>query len=320
MLLLPAMIVLFPDHSAEKPEEHGKEATPATKTVQNIEVPALPVSVKRSTTGEIEKVDMEQYVTSVVASEMPADFESEALKAQAIAARTYLVNHLQHHEDEEEVVITDTTEHQVYKNDTELQALWGNDYQWKMDKIKEAVVATKGEVITYEEEPITPTFFSMSNGYTEDAKDYWGDDLPYLKSVESKWEEDNPHFTEQKIIGVSEVGENLGVALSPDEQAAIDLERTDTNRVKKVTLNDTSFTGKELREKLGLRSNDFSIQQKNDHFIFTTKGYGHGVGMSQYGANGMAEEGKSYEEIIQYYYQDVQITPIKEAAPNLVAK
>lgn len=314
------MIVLFPDSSTQEQGEQEEPVIPANKTVQNIEVPDVPVAVKRSTTGEIERVDMETYVTSVVASEMPANFEIEALKAQAIAARTYMVNHLLHHKDEEEVIITDTTEHQVYKNETELQALWGSDYQWKIDKIQNAVAATKGEVITYEEEPITPTFFSMSNGYTEDAENYWGDDLPYLKSVESKWEEDNPEFTEQKIISIAEVGQTLGVAISPDNQAAIEVERTDTNRVKQVILNDTSFTGKEMREKLGLRSNDFSIKQKNDHFIFTTKGYGHGVGMSQYGANGMAEEGKSYEDIIYYYYKDVQISPIKEAAPNLVTK
>src|SRR5699024_8594459 len=120
-------------------------------------------------------------------AEMPADFEIEALKAQAVAARTYVVNHLVHNNDEQ-AVMTDTTEHQVYKNEAELKDLWGSDYRWKMDKITNAVMATENEIITYNNEPITPTFFSMSNGYTEDAEAYWGNDLPYLKSVESKWE------------------------------------------------------------------------------------------------------------------------------------
>src|SRR5699024_2763065 len=160
----------------------------------------------------------------------------------------------------------------------------------------------------------------MSNGYTEDAEEYWGDDLPYLKSVESKWEEDNPKFTEQQIIPVNEVATKLDVPLSSTDQIAIHLERTPSNRVSEVSFDDTTLSGREVREKLGLRSNDFSVEQKNDHFIFTTKGFGHGVGMSQYGANGMATEGNTYEDIIQYYYQDVQITSITKAAPTLVAK
>ncbi len=287
---------------------------------EQIEVPQLHVSVQRTETKEVEEVPLEKYVASVVASEMPAEFEMEALKAQAIAARTYIVNHLLHQGEKEEVIISDTTEHQVYKNEEELKRDLGTEFHWKMEKVTDAVNATKNEIITYEQQPITPTFFSMSNGLTEDAENYWGSPMPYLKSVESRWEEKHPDFTEQTIFTIDEVSSKLGTSLPSGTAIPIKITRTESNRVSELTLSDKSFTGRDVREKLGLRSNDFSIQQKDQHLIFTTKGYGHGVGMSQYGANGMAEEGKGYKEIVSYYYQDVEITTITEAAPALVSK
>jgi len=316
IVLIPTLIVMIPN--SEKPTE--EDVTELSDNEEEIEMPQLHVSVERSESGEIEKVPLEKYVASVVASEMPAEFEVEALKAQAIAARTYIVNHLLLQEGQEDIVISDTTEHQVYKNEDELKTDLGSDYHWKMEKVMEAVDATKNEIITYEEQPITPTFFSMSNGYTEDAENYWGNELPYLKSVESRWEESHPNFTEQKIFTLDEISTSLGVPLKAGMSVPIQIKRTKSNRVSEITINDETFSGKDVREKLDLRSNDFSIKQRNDHLIFTTKGYGHGVGMSQYGANGMAEEGKGYKEILSYYYQDVEIESITEAVPTLVAK
>src|SRR5699024_1608286 len=142
----------------------------------------------------------------------------------------------------------------------------------------------------------------------------------YLKSVESKWEATHPDFKDQVIISLEELSEKLAINLQPNEEVALSISRTNSNRVAKLNINDASFTGKEIREKLALRSNDFTIKQQNDHFVFTTKGYGHGVGMSQYGANGMAEDGKTYKDILSYYYQDVEIHPLQEAAPTLVSK
>src|SRR5699024_6437836 len=159
---------------------------------------------------------------------------------------------------------------------------------------------TENLIITYENEPITPTFFSMSNGYTEDAQHYWGNELPYLKSVESKWEEDLPNFKTQEIFTRNEMNELLNIQLAHGKRVSINMKHTPSKRVREVQLSNHTFTGREIREKLNLRSTDFTIEQKNNHFIFTTKGYGHGVGMSQYGANGMAEEGKTYDEILSY--------------------
>src|SRR5699024_11083351 len=159
---------------------------------------------KRADSGDTEQGPLEENVTSVIASEMPAECEKEALKAQAIAARTYVATHLLNPDADKDDAISDQTEAQVYLDKDELKRNRGKDFHWKLDKVSEAVADTENEIITYEEEPITPTFFSMSNGYTEDAEDYWGNELPYLKSVESKWEEDNPKFTEQKIFSAEE--------------------------------------------------------------------------------------------------------------------
>lgn len=321
ILLIPTIIVMLPIMKTTTPADTEVIAAQTENiSMDALEIPSFDVMIKRSKTGEIETVPLETYVTSVVASEMPAEFEVEALKAQATAARTYVINHILHHGDGPDAVMSDTEEHQVYQNMDELKTLWGQDYHWKMEKLKKAVAATANEIITYEEEPITPTFFSMSNGYTEDAENYWGNETPYLKSVESKWEESNPKFTEQTVFSLAEVAQKIGINLPASGTIPIHIERTKSNRVAEINLNGTVLTGREVRDGLGLRSNDFSVQQKNDHLIFTTKGFGHGVGMSQYGANGMAKEGKTYKEILQYYYQNVEITPIKQAAPTLVTK
>lgn len=322
IIFIPTMIVMIPISKSDEVMNKSVEVIgDTTENKSEIELPQVNVAIKRSATGDVEHVPLEKYVISVVASEMPAEFEVEALKAQAIAARTYIVNHLLHEtEDSEELVISDTTEHQVYKNEEELKTIWGNDFHWKMEKVADAVLKTENEIITYDEQPITPTFFSMSNGFTEDAKNYWGTELPYLKSVESNWEEKHPNFTEQTIFTIEEINNKLNVALQAGFNIPIQIERTASNRVSKLVISDSAFTGREIREKLGLRSNDFTIKQNDEHLIFTTKGYGHGVGMSQYGANGMAEEGKSYETILSYYYKDIEIKTITETIPSLVSK
>lgn len=317
-----SLIIVIPSFVVQI-DGDGNETTRADSTAEdpvfneiNVEHPLIEVTIQRSETDEIETIPLEQYVASVVASEMPAQFELDALKAQAIAARTYIVNHLLH---EDEELISDTTNHQVYRNKSELQSLWGTDFHWKWEKINRAVAETESLIITYENEPITPTFFSMSNGYTEDAEHYWGNELPYLKSVESKWEEDLPNFVTQEVFTFAEINELLNTTIQNGSKISVKVNRTPSNRVSEVQIAEQSFSGRSIREKLNLRSTDFTIEQKNNHFIFTTKGYGHGVGMSQYGANGMAEEGKTYDEIITYYYNDVSISSITDAVPTLVA-
>lgn len=323
VIIFMGIIIAIPSFVVQMKSSHDEVASKELEKNElvfneiQVDEPMIEVSIQRSETDEMETIPLEQYVASVVGSEMPADFHLDALKAQAIAARTYIINHLLH---EAETVITDTTNHQVYRNKAELQSLWGADFHWKWEKINRAVAETDNLIITYGNEPITPTFFSMSNGYTEDAAFYWGNELPYLKSVESKWEEELPNFIAQEIFTINEINQLLKTNFTNGKDIPIKIKRTPSNRVSDVELGEQSFTGRTIRENLNLRSTDFTIEQKNDHFIFTTKGYGHGVGMSQYGANGMAEEGKTYDEILSYYYKDIEITQITEGARELVAK
>lgn len=276
------------------------------------------VSVMRLSTEEVENVPLETYVTRVLASEMPAEFEMEALKAQGLAARTYIVNHLLYQNEEANAHITDSTTHQVYKNEEELRKQWGSEYKEKLEKLQKAVESTKGEILTYNKQPITAAYFSTSNGYTENSEDYWDNEIPYLRSVESPWDKESPVFLDQEVFSIQEVEKALEITLPHNSSIPIELSRTDSQRVKQLKIFDHVFTGREVREKLALKSSDFTIKQNNDYFVFTTKGYGHGIGMSQYGANGMAKEGKTYKDIVKHYYKDIEISTVEEIAPTLV--
>src|SRR5699024_2513895 len=217
ILAIPTMIV-FPfgnmDHSkavtvaTKKAMPSGEQETVATSDS------SFSIAVMRDSSKKIEDVPLETYVARVVASEMPADFEIEALKAQALAARTYIINHILYQEEDSESDVSDTTKHQVYKNDKELRAQMKDEYEPKMEKIKKAVAATEGEIITYKDNIITPAYFSTSNGYTENAGDYWEDDIPYLQSVKSPWDTDSPKFMDQKVLTAEEVENALGVHVS----------------------------------------------------------------------------------------------------------
>lgn len=322
LLLLIPTVVLLP-FSNKEPEVKTAKADPAEPKESKKEPLNYTVSVFRDKLGEVQELELESYVAGVVASEMPATFEEEALKAQALAARTYVTQIIAAGgaaDLPDKADITDTIAHQVYKSDDELKALWKDEYDNKKAKIKKAVEATKGEVLTYKGKPITASFFSTSNGWTENAKDYWEEDVPYLQSVESEWDKDAaPEFIHETSIAVAEFEEKLGIKLSKGEIGTV-LERTPGHRVKTVSIAGQTFSGRDIREKLGLRSTDFHWTQKGDSILIQTKGYGHGVGMSQYGANGMAKEGKNYNEIVMHYFKGVEIASVDSILPSLVAQ
>ena len=237
----------------------------------------------------------------VVAEEMPASFSIEALKAQAIVARTYAIKAISQGRK-----LTDTTDTQVYKDNNQLKKKWGASYNTYYKKIKKAVDMTKGMVITYKGNLIDATYFSTSNGYTEDAVMVWGNDIPYLKSVESTWDKNTTSYLKNISLTYEEISKKLGFIVNKETEIKI-TKRNESNRIKEITINNKSYTGIEIRTLLGLRSADFDIDQKENSITFTTRGYGHGVGMSQYGANEMAKKGYSYNKIITHYYQGVKI-------------
>jgi stage II sporulation protein D len=273
------------------------------------------VSVYRTRTSQIERVPLELYIAGVVASEMPAEFELEALKAQALAARTYLIRRMVERDfsdTPEGAWVVDTEQHQVYQNNDELMERWGADYTAYMNKIISAVIDTQGLVLTYEGRPIQATYFSTSNGFTEHSEDYWGTALPYLQSVPSPWDFISPRYTEQQSFSIDELiaqlqlSEAMPVSAAGTSYLAI-LSRTEGNRVRQARIGNQHFSGKEIREALGLSSSDFRWQLQDNRVIIQTLGWGHGVGLSQWGAHGMAQEGATAKEIVKHYYQGIEV-------------
>ncbi|WP_026563121.1 stage II sporulation protein D [Bacillus sp. J37] len=315
ILLIPTLLVTpFMEQSKGK---LGEELTVAKSEVPVLAESPLDVPVYRSQTKQIESIPLEEYVIGVVASEMPAEFETEALKAQALAARTYITKQLMNGpiSTPDGAAVTDTQMHQVYKNPEELKAIWGDKYESKLQKITAAVAATQGKILTYQDQPIDASFFSTSNGYTENSEAYWTEAIPYLKSVKSSWDKNSPKFYDKKVITIKDFESKLGVKLDTSSGTVGKItELTPGKRVAKVEIDGKQFTGRQIREELGLKSSDFTWEIKGDSVVIETKGFGHGVGMSQYGANFMAEDGKTYEEIIAHYYNG---TKVSEAEPFL---
>lgn len=265
------------------------------------------IMVKDSTKNTLEKLNLEDYIIGVVAAEMPASFNEEALKAQAIASRTYAMYKIENSNKEYDVV-TDVS-NQSYITIDDMKAKWKNDFNKYYDKIKNAVMATKGKIMYYNDEIVEAYYFAMSNGYTENASLVFSEDKDYLQSVESTYDNNNlKNFIVKKEIPLNEVCSKLKIDCN--YFIINNIEKSNTGRINKITINNKTFKGTEIRKLLNLRSTDLEIEQIENNIIFTTKGYGHGVGMSQYGANGMANNGSNYEEILKYFYKNVEILPI----------
>lgn len=266
------------------------------------------IRVKKIETGEIISVPIEEYVIGVVAGEMPASFNSEALKAQAVASRTYALKRTENNENDYDV--TDSVQNQVYITYDDMKEKWQENYDEYLSKIKEATLSTQGEVILYNNNLIDAMFFSTSNGYTENSEDVFSSDLPYLKSVESAWDRnESPVFNTTSEVSKTEFLFNLGLE-TVESINITDIQKTNTGRVSKLTINGKEISSSKLKNTFNLRSTSFTINITEDKVVFNVNGYGHGVGMSQYGANGMAKEGYKYQDILKYYYQNCEIKKI----------
>ena len=266
------------------------------------------VRIYRTKTKKIEVVPLEEYVIGVVAGEMPASFNIEALKAQSVAARSYIMYKIIHNKGKEYDVV-DTVLNQVYMDDTELKDRWGNDYEVNKEKIVNAVKNTAYQYITYNGKVADALFFSTSSGYTENSEDVFVSKVHYLQSVKSEWDEISPVYSEQKKYTYDDFCKKLQISVTNKIEIKI-IEQTKAGKIKKLKINNKTFTGSDFVNLLDLRSSNFTIKLE-DKVIITTKGYGHGVGMSQYGAEGMARAGYKYDEILKYYYTDIKIEKIK---------
>lgn len=252
----------------------------------------ITISLKRA--SGIVSMSLEDYIIGVVGAEMPASFSKEALKSQAVAARTYALSRI-----ELGGVLSDTNSHQVYKDSSQLKQVWGKDFSMYYNKIKSAVLETQGQVLFYNGTYIDAVYHSTSNGYTENATAVWKNATPYLVSVDSHWDTSASSYLRTVSISSDKIFSTFGVIGDGDIEI---LERNESGRISSIRVGDQTFTGVEFRNLLGLRSADFDISFQNGSYVITTRGFGHGVGMSQYGANGMAKEGYSYRQILAHYY------------------
>ena len=266
----------------------------------------IQVTVKDNETQEIISFDMEEYLVGVIAGEMPASFNMEALKAQAVASRTYAYYKVLNSNLEYDLTTDSST--QVYLNDNQMREKWHDEYNYYIDKITKAIRDTTDEVLTSNGQVISAYYFAMSNGFTENGKTVFGEDKTYLTSVLSKEDTSNRNFEVIKEFSKIDFCNKLNIAC---DQIIISNEvRNSANRVNSININNKDFTGIELRKILELRSTDFTILVAENTVNITTRGYGHGVGMSQYGANTMAKDGASYLDILSHYYTGTEISSI----------
>lgn len=274
-------------------EENDKtEEKQVKETIENV------ITLYRSN-GEILNLTINEYLIGAVAGEMPASFNIEALKAQAVVSRTYLLKRIKN-----DNIIIDSTMQQVYKDNNELKNMWKNDFDKYYSKIKKAVLDTDKIAIYYNGDYIDALYHSTSNGYTLNSENVWSNAIPYLKSVESKWDLNASSYLKNTNKDIAYVLSLFGI----DDINKIQIvSRDDTNHVKEIKVGDKIYKGTTFRSLLKLRSTDFDIMVNDNSVVFITRGFGHGVGMSQYGANGMANEGYNYIDILNHYYTNVSI-------------
>ncbi|MGL4570313.1 MAG: stage II sporulation protein D [Clostridium sp.] len=278
------------------------------------------VKVYRTATKKVEEMDVEEYILGVVSSEMPANFQEEALKAQAVAARTFYYSKREKNCDlSKDAEICDSVHCQAYMNKNERMSKWSKDEKNdNYNKIKKAVEETKQIAICYNGEIIKyPQFFSTSSGKTENSEDVFSNSVPYLKSTESPGEEISNVFETEKeftnkdfVNTVNSSYKKAGLKESNIKSKVNIKSRTEGGSVKEIKIGEETIKGTDFRKLFDLRSANFNIEYSKDKVKVICKGNGHGVGMSQWGANVMAKEGKKYDDILKHYYNGVEVKKI----------
>ena len=279
--------------------EHTNIDNTSTNNTTNSSVSEI--TVYRSN-GSVINLNMTDYLIGVVSSEMPASFNLEALKAQSVLARTYALKAKQTGKK-----LTDTVSTQSYIDIDQMKNKWGNSFNTYYNKIKNAVENTNGEYLSYNGNYIEALYHSTNNGKTESSLDVFGNYYPYLISVSSEYDKNASSYLRTISMPLDTISNKLGLSLNNDSVISI-LSYTDGGNIKEININGNNFSGKKVRELLGLRSADFDISISDNNANITTRGYGHGVGMSQYGANGMANAGYSYKDILAHYYPGTTLT------------
>ncbi len=283
--------------TTNKDTNKNSSTTSSTSTKeQNIETIKSGIYINLNNNGVISKIDIEEYIMGVVAAEMPASFHTEALKAQAILARTYAIKKAK-----AGVTLLNSTYHQVYNTVDQMKKKWGTSFNSYYNKVKNAVESTKGKVLTYNGGYIEAVYYAISNGSSELPKYVWNSTYPYLQAVSSNWDKDLSVGKYTVKLTYEKVSKKLGIEVNKETEFNV-LSKTEGNRIAEIKVGETIFEGNKFRSKLGLRSTDFEITKTDVGLTITTHGYGHGIGMSQYGANGAAKAGYTYKQILNHYY------------------
>ena len=324
VLTLAMSFLLMPLLAVEQSEKEGADSTVGTSSIKANEKiesedfePLNEVKLYLKDEDKIESIDSEEYILGVVAAEMQADYDIEAIKAQALASYTFAYfRHIQNSEQGNEYDITnDTAKDQGYLDSVGRQAKWGDKYTEYEEKVVSAIKSVKNQLIVYKNEPILAVYHAISCGNTETAKNVWNMEYPYLQSENSIGDLLSPDFlSEVKLTTENFTAKlkELGCEVTGEPSKYIGkITKSDAGYVTKITLGGKEFTGDKIRETFSLRSAAFDLVFKEDTFIFTVSGYGHGVGMSQFGANYMAEQGSTFDEIISAYYRGVKIVNMK---------
>ncbi len=305
-------------HLTEKQkEETNNEKDSSIKNTYNYKKYGT-IKLLHKKTNEIEEVALDNYLYHVVSAEMPADYEIEALKAQAVVARTYTIYKINNKKHDNADICDDSTCCQAWVDKDTRFARWDeNKREENWNKIKKSVNETQGKIITYNNKPINAFFHANSGGKTEIPVNVWGGTgLPYLQVVETAGEEGYTQYASEVAFSQTELVEKLkskysDIVIDINNQEDIKIiEYTDSGRVKTIKFGNHEISGVEARTLLGLKSTNFEITKENDKIKFTVKGYGHGVGMSQTGADAMAKQGKNYQDIINHFYKGVEIKDV----------
>ena len=334
LLIIPTVALSYLEGKfefSEKVDKDSEKVKPKTSNADNEKIPIIDVDISKPDlikaynlkTNEVIVIDFEEYLKGVVASEMPAEFNFEALKAQAVTARTYLLYKLKKFPDgqpeHKDAPICTGTHCQVWNSKEDLikshDAEWYDKY-W--GKIEEAVNSTHGQILIYEGKIIEPLFHSTSGGRTENSEDVFSASVPYLRSVESPYEKNAPKLHDSAKISVNDFIGKIksvygNVNINPSNlKEKIKLGKiSEGGKIKTIIIDGTEISGREIRSLFNLNSTNFSFIQSGNEIEIVTAGYGHGVGMSQWGANGMGEEGYNYKEILKHYYTGIEIVSMK---------
>lgn len=307
-ILLPGLLFSVSEKLINRGEDDPQiqgtvAATEPTQKHPTQEQPVAQVTVLMPD-GQV-MLDMQDYLKGVLLAEMPVDFDAEALKAQAVVSRTYaLRRNTVGNKHPQGAVCTESSCCQAYRSVEDFLSNGGTEEM--LNRITQAVESTQNQVLTYQGELIEATYFSCSGGRTEDALAVWGTDIPYLQAVDSPGEEGAAHFVDTAEFSVSEFAALLGISPSRADLGAVTY--TEGGGVATIMIGEKLFSGTQVRQKLGLRSTAFSIYKSGEKIYISTRGFGHRVGMSQYGAEAMAVRGSGYREILYHYYPGTQLT------------